>query len=109
MVVVGMGDEVDGVDELGGVVTDVVPDPTPTTVPGKPNSVPVTLRYSDRSPLKVVRPRFSACWATLWGIVNCVCRLVTWNWSPSLSEVGEIDPVVTTSLTAMSPTGVPGQ
>jgi hypothetical protein len=49
-------------EELDDVVVVVEAETTPTTGPGKPlNCVPVTLRNRDRFPLKVVRPRFSAC------------------------------------------------
>ena len=70
---------------------------------------PVVSMNIAASPVIWVRPRLSACCATLWGIENCVWRPDSWNCCPWVSVDGVIVAVVVVSLSTRSPTGLPGQ
>ena len=106
---------------MGPVAADVVvgeeatdPPPVATTVigPVPPNALsftPVVSMNTDMSPVIWVRPRFSACWTTFWGIENWVWRSLSWKSWFSARVDGVIVAVVVVSLSTRSPTGLPGQ
>ncbi len=75
------------------------PDPT----------APFVSRNIVASPVIWERPRFSASWATDWGMENWVWRSFRLNCSPWVSVEGEMVAVVVVSLSTRLPTGLPGQ